>query len=41
MMGGICAWASAELIGKFTLLARVPRALAQPEGLLVIARSPG
>jgi len=31
MMGGIASWAVAELVGKATLLARVPAALSTPE----------
>jgi O-antigen/teichoic acid export membrane protein len=34
MMGGILSWALAELVGKGTLLARVPRALEYTEGRL-------
>ncbi len=36
MLGGICAWASAEIIGKVTLLVRVPRALEHREGSLLV-----
>ncbi len=32
MMGGIVSWAVAELVGKATLLARVPKALGDTEG---------
>jgi O-antigen/teichoic acid export membrane protein len=36
MMGGILSWAGAELVGKATLLARVPRALERFEGPLLV-----
>ncbi|HYX90467.1 MAG TPA: oligosaccharide flippase family protein [Myxococcaceae bacterium] len=35
MMGGIASWALAELVGKGTLLARVPRALQHTDGPLL------
>lgn len=35
MMGGILSWALAELVGKATLLARVPKALDQTDGPLL------
>jgi O-antigen/teichoic acid export membrane protein len=36
MQGGIASWAVAELVGKLTLLARVPAALSTPERQLRI-----
>jgi O-antigen/teichoic acid export membrane protein len=36
MMGGILSWAVAELVGKLTLLLRVPRALGLQEGSLLV-----
>ncbi len=36
MIGGISAWAAAEIVGKATLLARVPRALAGAMSLSVL-----
>jgi O-antigen/teichoic acid export membrane protein len=35
MMGGILSWAAAELVGKSTLLARVPRALGRERGSML------
>jgi O-antigen/teichoic acid export membrane protein len=34
MMGGILSWAAAELVGKVTLMLRIPRALDDPDGPL-------
>jgi hypothetical protein len=36
MKGGIASWAAAELVGKATLLSRVPAALSTPERRLYV-----